>query len=139
MKNSKSIKPPALQHDDRPLLFSFKYFQSDHPKFRLSAYDAGFMAALLLEIQRYSQLTVGHFCAISGEDHRHPIYFPQTSEGDGFPGIEPAEDSHLWTDSPWQFALFKGAHPRQCGWRVHGFIADDTFYIVWLDPLHLLD
>lgn len=23
-------------------------------------------------------------------------------------------------------------------WRVHGFVSDDTFFVVWLDPFHNL-
>ncbi len=36
-------------------------------------------------------------------------------------------------DIPYQFSLSSNEHGR-----VHGFFIDEVFYIVWLDPDHLL-
>jgi len=36
-------------------------------------------------------------------------------------------------DTPYQFSLSSNEHGR-----VHGFLIDEVFYIVWLDPDHQL-
>ena len=71
-------------------------------------------------------------------EHRHVLYFKDTTEPDGFVGIDPS-DEQLWTEAAWQFALPGVRGELSHGWRVHGFISDDMFHIVWLDPLHKLD
>jgi hypothetical protein len=72
-------------------------------------------------------------------DHRHTICFDDTTETDGFlaaPYIDPDQNNYL---EPWQFAVCPpSAENDKADWRVHGFLADDVFYIVWLDPYHAL-
>ena len=60
------------------------------------------------------------------------------TEEDGFPGIDPALED-LWTDDAWQFALPGIRGEPSGGWRVHGFLSENVFHIVWLDPCHRLD
>ena len=43
----------------------------------------------------------------------------------------PGEDQLV--EKPWQFALSANEHGR-----VHGFLIQNRFYIVWLDPEHEL-
>ncbi|MGI9069853.1 MAG: hypothetical protein ACR2JB_00635 [Bryobacteraceae bacterium] len=61
------------------------------------------------------------------------IDFDRTLEKGGFieaPGVD--EDQLAYLEA-WQFEVCPGKQ-----WRVHGFISEDTFYIVWLDPEHKL-
>lgn len=58
----------------------------------------------------------------------HPIKWEDTSEtGFGLPNEEQL------VDTPYQFSLSSNEHGR-----VHGFLIDTVFYVVWLDPDHLL-
>ena len=130
------ISRAAAIRNRRKLRFSLHYLQLDHPRFVLRECDHSFFVALFEEITRYQQCTVDQFQESSPQDHRHPIFFENSRIPEGFPHIDPANDPELWTDSPWQFAV-----PGQEGestWRVHGFIDNVTFYIVWLDPQHRL-
>jgi hypothetical protein len=71
------------------------------------------------------------------DQNRHMITFKETTEPDGFRTIDPS-DEELWTDTPWQFAV-PGVRGEPSGvWRVHGFITEEMFHIVWLDPQHRL-
>jgi hypothetical protein len=79
-------------------------------------------------------MPVGEFQDQNNKEHRHVIDFESTTEKDGFiaaPGMDPDQLAYL---EAWQFGVCPGQD-----WRVHGFIADDTFYVVWLDPLHRLN
>jgi hypothetical protein len=58
----------------------------------------------------------------------HPIKWEDTSENKfGFPNEEQL------VDTPYQFSISSNEHGR-----VHGFFIAEVFYIVWLDPNHLL-
>lgn len=81
------------------------------------------------ELQRYSFFTVDLFVEDDHADGRHVIDFEETTEPGGFKGMSGGEDSVAW-----QFALGQ----RQLGFRVVGYIVDDTFFIVWLDSNHAL-
>ena len=122
-----SVKLPL---DDQPLSFSFKHLDSDNAKFLLDSCDAAFYRALIEKIKDYSSWTIEQFCDENGNDRRHRIHFPETSEPKGFSFLanEQLESSEIW-----QFCL----DPMK-EWRVHGFIIYNTFFIVWLDPGHRL-
>lgn len=112
---------------EEPLHFSFKYLAHDsHPKFLGSKCDSSFLLALLGEIRSLSRGTVHNLCYDT--PHSHQLNFEQTSEALGF-GLE----EQIEPECPWQFAL--AGHPT---WRVHGFLLQNTFYVVWLDPDHKL-
>jgi hypothetical protein len=131
------IQAPAVPVDQRHLKFSLEYIEPNHPRFSIANCTNEYFAALFKEIIRYQTFTVDAFRQQTPADHRHFIYFPDTREPNGFQNINPNQDEDLWTDSAWQFAL-----PGQvgiCTWRVHGFIDEEYFYIVWLDPNHQLD
>jgi hypothetical protein len=123
---------PALEY----LKFSLKYLDTGHSDFELAKCCREFLACLVTEIHRYSQFTVDQFKDNDPNDwHRHKINF-QSSSRTGFPQ-DPGTDE-LWTDEAWQFALSDDVRPPRAGWRVHGFVVGDVFYIVWLDPGHRL-
>ena len=134
-----TIRTPVIPADRRGLHFSFRYLQMDHPRFPIADCTAEFFCALFREIHRYQTFSVDQFKDPNPDEHRHPITWSETHEPKGFPHINPTRDE-TWTDDPWQFGLpcANKADPSRL-WRVHGFITDGAFYIVWLDPLHKLD
>ena len=121
--------PPIVQPNARTIQFSFKHLDINNPKFPVNACTAEFWFALAAKIVEYSQWPVDVFEDQNDEAHRHIIDFTETNEPDGF--------AHLGTDQlayapTWQFQV--GVEQ----WRVLGFILDEVFYIVWLDPNHII-
>ena len=119
----------TIPPEDEILGFSFRHLDLQHPKFHVGKCQMDYFAALLAKIQQYSTWSVGAFCDQNNQDHRHIIWFPDTTEPGGFPNIDP--DQLAYHES-WQFGV-------SWGWRVHGILIGNIFYIVWLDPDHLLD
>jgi len=121
------VVPP----DDQPLRFSFKYLDTTSAKFSVTSAEPDYHAALLCCIKHFCGWTVDRFCDQNNQENRHIIVFSETSEISGFSSAVPEEQ--LQYSESWQFAV-----DVKTLWRVHGFIIEDTFYIVWLDPQHAL-
>jgi hypothetical protein len=105
--------------------------QFDHPKFNPENCPAEFFVSLMQMLQDCSDSEINEVLDPNHHRHRHEIRFEETSEQRGFvgaPGVDPDQVGYAW-----QFAV--GDHND---WRIHGFLIIDTFYIVWLDPLHKL-
>lgn len=135
-KQAAALKPPVVPVDQRLIRFSFEYLDLEHEKFPLEHCTCEYLHALLREILKYQQFTVDVFTQPDPREHRHPIYFPGTKVTEGF-HVDPVSED-LWTDAAWQFGLASDGQNHN-GWRVHGFLADEIFYLVWLDPNHVLD
>lgn len=109
--------------------FSFRYFKDDNDKFSIRNRDATYLQALLVRLRDLSTLTVQEIINNRSKSLRcHKIVWNDTTES-GF-GI-PNEDQLV--DSPYQFQISANEHGR-----VHGFLIESIFYIVWLDPDHNL-
>jgi hypothetical protein len=59
----------------------------------------------------------------------HRVAWDETSEPNGFTSL----NLQLRDLPAWQFEISVNEHGR-----VHGFFIDRTFYLVWIDPEHLL-
>ncbi len=129
----------APPEDERPLVFSFKFLDSDHDQYGLSRCCEEYMRLLVRTMYRYSGFTVGQFTLPDHQDdpHRHQIDFGSTVSPNGFDHLDPVSDD-LWTDEAWQFSLSSDSNSPARGYRVHGFIGENVFYIVWLDQEHAL-
>ena len=109
--------------------FSFKYLETDHHKFKWVDREISYLMTLLERLKSVSSLTTIEMIQNGSHALRcHAIDWSDTSE-QCF-GI-PCEEQLV--DKPYQFSLSSNAHGR-----VHGFFIDEIFYIVWLDPNHLL-
>jgi hypothetical protein len=137
-RRSGSIPEPRPSSIDKlPLKFSFKHLDFENLKFRPSVCTLEYLLALLEALQRFSTWTVDQFMDINDKENRHSIYFPETSEPDGFEGIPPGDVEQFGYHDGWQFRIYSPQQPWQ-QWRVHGILIDDTFFVVWLDERHLL-
>jgi hypothetical protein len=121
--------PLVVVPDAKTLQFSFKHLDLENPKFPVNVCTADFWMAFARELHRYSQLPVDEFTDANNDDHRHFIFFEETSVPHGFSHLDTEQVGWL---EPWQFQI--GVER----WRVMGFVLDDTFFIVWLDPRHAL-
>lgn len=109
--------------------FSFKYYQDQHPKFSCHNKLSAYWLTLLERLKALSGLSPQEILVNRSSALRcHPIKWEDTSEnGFGLPNEEQL------VDTPYQFSLSSNEHGR-----VHGFLIDHVFYVVWLDPDHLL-
>lgn len=132
-----SILEQVIKKDNENISFSFKYLDINHPEFSPAKCQKGYTAKFLDRLRILNDSSLGSFIE---EDNRslrsNPInwnkVFPKYK--DGFPLSDIQLKSHA-KDNSWEFAVTVNKHGR-----VHGFIIDhvSTFYIVWIDPDHLL-
>ena len=127
-KGASGIKPPKLK-PPQGISFSFKYYQDNHNKFSCIKKGVSYWLTLLDRLKALSSLTAQELLADRSSTLRcHPIKWEETSES----GFGLLHEQQL-VDPPYQFSLSSNEHGR-----VHGFLINETFYIVWLDPDHLL-
>lgn len=121
------IEPTKLK--PQGISFSFKYYQADHDKFTGNEKVAVYWLTLIGRLKALSGLSNQELLVNRSSTLRcHPIRWEDTSEnGFGLPNEEQL------VDTPYQFSVSSNEHGR-----VHGFLIDEVFYIVWLDPDHLL-
>lgn len=119
---STKLKPQGIS-------FSFKYYQDGHDKFSCNERTTIYWLTLIDRLKALSGLSNRELLINRSSSLRyHPIKWEDTSEnGFGLPNEEQL------VDTPYQFSLSSNEHGR-----VHGFLIDEVFYIVWLDPDHLL-
>ncbi len=92
-----------------------------------------FFCGFFEKLRLYSSDSVDEFLDQNNKEHRHVIDFEATSEKDGFMGAPGVDEDQLSYAQAGQFAV-----AVRTEWRVHGFVIEDTFYGVWLDPMHRL-
>ena len=109
--------------------YSFKYFQSDHPRFYpdTGVYDNNGILELIQRLKGISMMNMNDFMNKYSKSLRnHLIRWEDTAISDGYVHLPFA------IELPFQFEISL-SHGR-----VHGFIIDTTFYVVWLDQEHQL-
>jgi hypothetical protein len=122
--------PPAFE--DRIVVFSFKHMDFSNSKFTLEQCDdaCDYGHKLLGRLKAIAAMKVNEFRFSGSESLRcHPISWEKTTEKKGFSIL----NDQLKANTPWQFAI----SVNQYG-RVHGFFVENVFFIIWLDPKHLL-
>lgn len=129
-KKARRIPTPVFEPNVNTLKFSFKYLDLHNDKFSLNACTCEFWEALIREIHEYSQMAVDAFLDQNHQQRRHVIDFSETTEQLGFSHLDTEQ---LVFEESWQFQVGSNGP-----WRVSGFLVDDTFFIVWLDPGHRL-
>jgi hypothetical protein len=128
-KTSKAGIQPTKLKPPQGISFSFKYYQDGHSKFSCSEKEVIYWLTLLDRLKALSSLSAQELLVNRSSSLRcHPIKWEDTSESSfGLPNEEQL------VDTPYQFSLSSNEHGR-----VHGFFIGEIFYIVWLDPDHLL-
>lgn len=112
------------------LKFSFRYASCSDGLFCLSKCGDGYLVKLVERLNSLCGLTVKEFMTNRSNALRaHKIDWSRTSRSRGFEHL----NNQLQDLEPWQFEVTSNKHGR-----IHGLILDDTFYIVWFDPLHKL-
>ena len=112
-------------------MFSLKYLDlHSNPKFSIAGCGESYLEKLLLRLRDVSSLTYEEFVNNRSPALRaHEIDWVETTEPNGFTCLNPI----LRDESAFQFAISSNEYGR-----VHGFLLERIFYIVWLDPHHRL-
>lgn len=134
-RRGRGIPSPRPAPEQQPVRFSFKHLDLANPKFVQKCQDCpqGFFDGLLERLKTFSTWTVEAFTNQNNAERRHTIWFPDTTEPNGFSNVD---SEQLGLHEAWQFAVRPEDQANR--WRVHGILIDDTFFVVWLDPNHLL-
>lgn len=114
---------------DAYLRFSFRFFDSSDAELCPPSYRDGYTITLMERLRDLSTWKVSEFTTNKSKSIRaHTHDWARTSRPNGF------DLNEQYQDYPgWQFQLTRDEHGR-----VHGFMIDNTFYIVWLDHDHRL-
>lgn len=134
-KRRGTIPVPQLP-PTKNLSFSLKHLDSESAKYHVDRCNLEFCQALFASLRRYGAFTVDQFIDQNNQDGRHIINFAETTDPDGFTCLDL---ENLRQEEAWQIRLCPEVHaPPESGWRAYGFLLDDVFYLVWLDPFHRL-
>ena len=122
-------KEHAKTNTGKLVKFSFKYLTTKHEKFNYNSQEAGYFINLIERLRDVCMMEITAFLNTRSQGLRaHPIEWEFTTENEF--GL-PAEEDLV--DTPYQFSLSANEYGR-----IHGFIIDNRFYIVWLDRKHEL-
>ena len=120
-----------VQFNENPqLLVSFKLLDlHGNTKFSAAHCADGYLSKLLERLRDLSHTTLTAFKTPGNSLRSHNIDFADTSEPNGFASL----NSQLRDSDAWQCQISSNEHGR-----LHGILIEETFYIVWIDPCHLL-
>lgn len=137
-KISRGDIPFAVQRTPRPPLptdgiirLSFKCLDLlSNRKFGIHQCRDGYLQKLIERLKDLSSLTPTEFRTSRSSSLKiHEIDWVKTSEPDGFTSL----NEQFRALKAWQFEITRNEHGR-----VHGFLLEDTFFVVWIDPDHRL-
>lgn len=125
-----SIKTSSLITEDT-VIFSFKYLDLDHGKFQVKHRNGEYVHKLMDRLKHYSSMSMkGQILSSHSKSLRaHPIIWRDTSERDGFTCL----NDQLRSVDGYQIEVEKKHYGR-----ILGFVLDNIFFVVWLDPDHNL-
>lgn len=116
------------------LSVSFCHLDETRQKFALSLGDAEYFADVVGRLKALTQLTKAQFIALQSTGKAWRVHridwrgqeHPVSETSFRLPASLGADDN------AWQFMTSKRTG------RVHGYLAGDTFFVVWFDPTHAL-
>lgn len=117
--------------DDDTVRFSFKYLDLFHKKFQVKHRDGEYLHKLADRLKHYSSMKMrAQLISSKSKSTRfHPIQWDETTECNGFSCL----NDQLRSLDGYEIEVEKELYGR-----IHGFILDNVFFIVWLDPDHNL-
>lgn len=126
--NVSKVHSAAAIADNAHIVFSFKYLDFSDSGFAVAGRDSAYFLKLFERKQAICRMTLKELRNPKNAKplRAHDIAFEKTSRS-GFP------NGNEKLGTPFQFGLSANEHGR-----VHGFFIGSTFYVVWLDPEHVL-
>ena len=115
---------------DDLLIFSFKFYDTSHADFHCKDREPEYFQKLLDRLRDLSRERVSALTNRKADKTTrfHPVDFHERRVSEAGFGISGWEE---YDDDAWQFSISKQEHGR-----VHGFLIENVFYVVWLDPRH---
>jgi hypothetical protein len=130
LKNKSDIHPSKPSVDNETLRFSFKHLDLNHKKFSIKKKEHDYFGKVLERLKAISTFKASEvFANRSSSLRAHPIDWRHTSEKKGFSHL----NSQLQDIPAYQFQISSNEHGR-----IHGFILENIFFIIWFDPEHNL-
>ena len=128
---SKSWDVAEREQENKEVIFSFKYLDLlGNNKFSIAGCGENYLEKLLLRLKDLSTIQVDEFLSSRSPSLRaHEIDWKNTTEPNGFTNL----NAYLREKTAFQFEISANEYGR-----VHGFLINRVFYIVWLDPHHNL-
>ncbi|MCF6337724.1 MAG: hypothetical protein L3J84_07190 [Gammaproteobacteria bacterium] len=121
---------PTITADNETIRFSFKHLALNHNKFSFEGKTHEYFGKVFERLKNISSLTASEiFSNRSSSLRTHPINWDDTTEKTGFTHL----NQQLRQIPAYQFQISSNEHGR-----VHGFILDNIFFVIWLDPEHRL-
>jgi len=119
------------KRENEEVIFSFKYLDLfSNPKFGVAGCGESYLEKILLRLKDVSSIRYDDFVSSRSSSLRaHEITWSDTTEPNGFTCL----NAYLREQTAFQFEISANEYGR-----VHGFLLDQIFYIVWLDPHHRL-
>jgi hypothetical protein len=115
---------------DGLISFSFKYLSAPS-KFTWKDQDTAYYTHVIDRLTGLSSLRQSDlFSDRSNSLRAHPINWSESRVTENGFGIPNGDE---YDESAYQFTISEHEHGR-----VHGFVIDTVFYVVWLDPEHAL-
>jgi hypothetical protein len=117
--------------EENPLLvISFKLLDlHGNAKFSTIHCEGGYLEKLLERLIALNQSPLNLFKTGRNALRSHLIDFSETTEPNGFTSL----NAQLRDSEAWQCQISSNEHGR-----LHGILIEEIFYIVWVDPCHLL-
>lgn len=115
---------------DEKIRFSFEFFDSSDSEMCPGSFPEGYVHKLMERLRHLSLWKLSEFQSTSSRSIRtHTHEWSNTARPDGY-----AHLTEQHRDYPgWQFCLSANEYGR-----VHGFMIDNIYYVIWLDVNHRL-
>lgn len=128
--SNSSIHPISPSIDSETLRFSFKHLSLGEPNFSLDGKTSKYFEKVLSRLKDISALKASEvFSNRSSSLRAHPIDWEKTTMKEGFSHL----NEQLRQVPAYQFQISSNKHGR-----IHGFILENIFFVIWFDPEHKL-
>lgn len=123
-KNIPNQSPPSIGDN---IVVSFKYFDGLDLRFNFGAFENGFVREFFGRTQAICSMSRRDFVSYDrkGSLRIHKIDWSKSAFPDGFTCLNEQLQQHT---------AFQYEVQSRC--RVYGFLIENIFYIVWVDPEH---
>lgn len=122
-----------LEIPSKYLKFSFEHVDFANEKFSFSDCDITYFQSLFDRLKALSSWTGKEFATnISRSIRSNPIIWDRTTEPNGFIHFNETLRDY-YNQLAFEFSVSVNEHGR-----VHGFLIENVFYVIWFDPSHNL-
>lgn len=129
--HSEKIKPIPISNSF--ISFSFQHLDNISDKFTINECELNYFKSVLERLKSISTFKIGEFTTNNSKAIRsHSIKWEETTESEGFICLNQTIRDYA-NQVSFQFEITANEHGR-----IHGFILENIFYVIWFDPFHKL-